>query len=83
MTLVWEGEPFVHCVVEHHRGYLYLFTDATRKGQPVDDHYLLRSPVDVDVSTDHRVWEVCEISDDVNFYLIDIACVMLIFDNSP
>ncbi|KAL9245756.1 hypothetical protein vseg_019372 [Gypsophila vaccaria] len=55
MTLVWEGVPFVHCVVEHHGGYLYLFTDAPRGGQPVDNHYLLRSPVDA--APGQRVWE--------------------------
>ncbi|XP_074305195.1 uncharacterized protein LOC141640240 isoform X2 [Silene latifolia] len=55
MTVVWEGAPFVHCVVEHHGGHLYLFTDAPRGGQPVDNHYLLRSPVDV--ASDQRVWE--------------------------
>ncbi|KAK9678590.1 hypothetical protein RND81_11G221800 [Saponaria officinalis] len=55
MTLVWEGEPFVHCVVEHHGGYLYLFTDAPRGGQPVDNHYLLRSPADI--APGQRVWE--------------------------
>ncbi|CAO2830800.1 unnamed protein product [Amaranthus hypochondriacus] len=71
MTLVWEGEPFVHCVVEHHRGYLYLFTDATRKGQPVDEHYVLRSPVDVDVSTNHRVWEAVFL-DDPNVAILDV-----------
>ncbi|KAH9620637.1 hypothetical protein KSS87_008673, partial [Heliosperma pusillum] len=55
MTLVWEGVPFVHCVVEHHGGHLYLFTDAARGGQPVDNHYLLCSPVDV--ASDQRVWQ--------------------------
>ncbi|XP_065008918.1 uncharacterized protein LOC135639087 isoform X1 [Musa acuminata AAA Group] len=42
MTLVWECEPHAHCIVEHHQGYLYLFTDAARGGEPVDSHYLLR-----------------------------------------
>ncbi|KAL7101258.1 hypothetical protein ACP275_08G044200 [Erythranthe tilingii] len=45
LTLVWECEPNTHCIVEHHQGYLYLFTDAAMQGQPVDHHYLLRSPV--------------------------------------
>ncbi|PKA54322.1 oligopeptidase B [Apostasia shenzhenica] len=43
MILVWEGEPHAHCIVEHHQGYLYLFTDAARGGIPVDSHYLLRA----------------------------------------
>ncbi|XP_038971658.1 protease 2 isoform X2 [Phoenix dactylifera] len=42
MTLVWECEPHVHCVIEHHRGCIYLFTNAARGGVPVDSHYLLR-----------------------------------------
>ncbi|XP_047958257.1 protease 2 isoform X1 [Salvia hispanica] len=45
MTLVWEGEPNSHCIIEHHQGYLYLFTNAALQGQPVDNHYLLCSPV--------------------------------------
>lgn len=55
MTLVWEGDPFVHCIVEHHRGYLYLFTDAARGEQSADNHYILRSAVDV--APDKRIWE--------------------------
>lgn len=55
MTLVWEGDPFVHCIVEHHRGYLYLFTDAARGEQSADNHYILRSAVDV--ASDKRIWE--------------------------
>jgi hypothetical protein len=46
MTLVWEGESQVHCIVEHHRGRLYLFTDAAREGVPVDSHYLVQSDVE-------------------------------------
>ncbi|KAK3133492.1 hypothetical protein QOZ80_6AG0537250 [Eleusine coracana subsp. coracana] len=45
MTLVWEGESQVHCIVEHHRGRLFLFTDAAREGVPVDSHYLMQSDV--------------------------------------
>ncbi|CAI9110073.1 OLC1v1010037C1 [Oldenlandia corymbosa var. corymbosa] len=45
MTLVWECEAKAHCIVEHHQGYLYLFTDAAKAGQLVDNHYLLRSLV--------------------------------------
>lgn len=44
----------MHCVVEHHRGYLYLFTDAAIQGEPVDHHYLLRSPA---TSCSPRKWE--------------------------
>jgi len=58
MTLVWKCDGLAHCVVEHHQGYLYLFTDAARQGQMVDSHYLLRSPVDA--SSCPRVWEVGE-----------------------
>ncbi|GAV88974.1 LOW QUALITY PROTEIN: Peptidase_S9 domain-containing protein/Peptidase_S9_N domain-containing protein, partial [Cephalotus follicularis] len=50
MTLVWECEGLAHCIVEHHQGFLYLFTDAAKEGQSVDYHYLLRSPVDSSLS---------------------------------
>ncbi|KAI3437407.1 uncharacterized protein J3R85_005388 [Psidium guajava] len=43
MTLVWESKGLCHCIVEHHKGYLFLFTDATKDGKPVENHYLLRS----------------------------------------
>ncbi|KAL5201135.1 hypothetical protein ABZP36_035489 [Zizania latifolia] len=46
MTLIWEGESQVHCIVEHHHGHLYLFTDAAREGAPVDSHYLMLSDVE-------------------------------------
>ncbi|CAM8882421.1 unnamed protein product [Rhodiola kirilowii] len=55
MTLVWEGEPHVHCVVKHHQGHLYLFTNACRQGKPVDDHYILRKPLDA--TSDINKWE--------------------------
>ncbi|KAL3813572.1 hypothetical protein ACJIZ3_014840 [Penstemon smallii] len=55
MTLVWECESNAHCIIEHHKGYLYLFTDAAKNGQPVDHHYLLRSPVASSCS--RRKWE--------------------------
>ncbi|XP_059069028.1 uncharacterized protein LOC131067560 isoform X2 [Cryptomeria japonica] len=42
---VWECDPNVHCLLEHHQGYLYMFTDAPRDGNSVDGHYLLRRPV--------------------------------------
>ncbi|KAA8531765.1 hypothetical protein F0562_006518 [Nyssa sinensis] len=46
MTLVWECEAHAHCIIEHHQGYLYLFTDAAKEGQPFDFHYLLRRNVE-------------------------------------
>ncbi|KAJ7944376.1 Protease 2 [Quillaja saponaria] len=55
MTLVWECGGLAHCIVEHHQGYLYLFTDAARDSQLVDNHYLLRSPLDA--SSSPRKWE--------------------------
>ncbi|GAB2227287.1 hypothetical protein Droror1_Dr00009103 [Drosera rotundifolia] len=55
MRLVWEGEAFVHCIVEHHRGYLFLFTDAAKEGQLADNHCLLRSPVGD--NSGQRKWE--------------------------
>lgn len=55
MTLVWEGESQVHCIVEHHRGHLYLFTDAAREGVPVDSHYLMQSVVE---SSGPNSWKV-------------------------
>lgn len=45
LTLVWECEGQAHCILEHHQGYLYAFTDAAKDGQMADYHYLLRSPV--------------------------------------
>lgn len=61
LTLVWECQGLSHCIVEHHRGYLYLFTDAAEEGQSVDYHYLLRSPVDA--SSSPRIWESVFIDD--------------------
>lgn len=55
ITLVWECEAQAHCIVEHHQGYLYLFTDAARGGQLVDHHYLLRCPVNA--SSGPSIWE--------------------------
>ncbi|XP_012079141.1 protease 2 isoform X2 [Jatropha curcas] len=55
MTLVWECEGQAHCIIEHHQGYLYLFTDAAKEGQLVDHHYLLCSPVSS--SSSSRIWE--------------------------
>uniref|UniRef100_A0A7N0ZVI3 Peptidase S9A N-terminal domain-containing protein n=1 Tax=Kalanchoe fedtschenkoi TaxID=63787 RepID=A0A7N0ZVI3_KALFE len=55
MAIVWEGEPHVHCVLEHHQGYLYLFTNASREGKPVDHHYILRKPLEA--TSDISNWE--------------------------
>ncbi|KAL5705027.1 hypothetical protein ACHQM5_023378 [Ranunculus cassubicifolius] len=68
MTLVWEGEPQVHCIVEHHQGCLYLFTDAAKDGQFVDNHYLLQSPVEVCGS---RTWEEVFL-DESDFIIEDV-----------
>lgn len=57
MDLVWQCEGIAHCIIEHHQGCLFLFTDAAKGGQSVDNHYLLRSPVDSLSSP--RIWEVC------------------------
>ncbi|KAK9285633.1 hypothetical protein L1049_024830 [Liquidambar formosana] len=69
LTLVWECEAQVHCIVEHHQGYLYLFTDAAKEGQPVDHHYLLRCPVEA--SSSPRSWESVFI-DDQDFIIEDV-----------
>ncbi|GLT75252.1 hypothetical protein SLA2020_469880 [Shorea laevis] len=61
MTLVWECEGISHCIVEHHQGYLYLFTDAAKDGQLVDSHYLLCSPVVA--SSNPRIWESVFVDD--------------------
>jgi hypothetical protein len=55
MTLVWEGESQVHCIVEHHHGRLYLFTDAAREGVRVNSHYLMQSNVE---SPGPKSWKV-------------------------
>ncbi|KAI3922068.1 hypothetical protein MKX01_005757 [Papaver californicum] len=54
MKLVYEFEPHVHCMIEHHRGYLYAFTNAAKDGQPADCHYLLSCPAE---ASDSRKWE--------------------------
>ncbi|KAF2295138.1 hypothetical protein GH714_031666 [Hevea brasiliensis] len=69
MTLVWECETLAHCVIEHHQGYLYLFTDAAREGQLVDHHYLLRCPVDS--SSSPRKWESI-FNDDQDLIIEDV-----------
>ncbi|KAL6572892.1 hypothetical protein OROHE_002368 [Orobanche hederae] len=61
MTLVWECDPNAHCIIEHHQGYLYLFTNGALQGQPVDHHYLLRCLVGSSCSP--RNWENIFVSD--------------------
>lgn len=56
MTLVWECSMNAHCIIEHHQGYLYLFTNVDNQGQQIDHHYLLQSTVDP--SCYPRKWEV-------------------------
>lgn len=56
MTLVWECNALAHCIIEHHQGFLYLFTDSPKGGKSADNHYLLRSAVN-DFSNP-RKWEV-------------------------
>ncbi|XP_024978225.1 uncharacterized protein LOC112515565 isoform X2 [Cynara cardunculus var. scolymus] len=60
LTLVWECEVCAHCIIEHHQGYLYLFTNADRGGQSVDCHYLLRSSLHF---SGPRKWESLFIDD--------------------
>lgn len=60
LTLVWECEACVHCIIEHHQGHLYLFTNADRGGHSVDCHYLLRSPLHF---SGPRKWESVFIDD--------------------
>ncbi|EPS68394.1 hypothetical protein M569_06374 [Genlisea aurea] len=61
MKLVWEGEPNVHCIIEHHQGFLYLFTNASLRGQSLDHYYLLRSRTVP--SCGERKWEIAFIPD--------------------
>ncbi|XP_075503014.1 uncharacterized protein LOC142540613 [Primulina tabacum] len=55
MTLVWECSMNAHCIIEHHQGYLYLFTNVGNQGQQIDHHYLRQSTVDS--SRYPRKWE--------------------------
>ncbi|WOH10048.1 hypothetical protein DCAR_0729509 [Daucus carota subsp. sativus] len=55
LNLVWECATQAHCIVEHHQGYLYLFTDSTREGHLADHHYLLRTSIDS--SSGPKTWE--------------------------
>lgn len=80
LTLVWECEGLAHCIVEHHEGFLYLFTDAAKEGQEADNHYLLRCPVDA--SFPSRTWESVFIDDqglvveDVDFCKTHMALIL-------
>ncbi|EOA13092.1 hypothetical protein CARUB_v10026100mg [Capsella rubella] len=55
LALVWEHNAPAHCIIEHHQGFLYLFTDASKDGGTLDHHHLLRSPVHF--SSSQRIWE--------------------------
>ncbi|KAI9089018.1 hypothetical protein K1719_029297 [Acacia pycnantha] len=61
MTLVWECDALAHCIIEHHQGFLYLFTDSAKGGKSADNHYLLRSAVN-DFSNP-RKWEEVFVND--------------------
>ncbi|KAH7843110.1 hypothetical protein Vadar_012745 [Vaccinium darrowii] len=77
LTSVWECEALAHCIVEHHQGYLYLFTDAAKEGQPVDCHYLIRSPVHTSAP---RKWESILIDDqDLIVEDVDFCDTHLVF----
>ncbi|KGN60766.1 uncharacterized protein LOC101207722 [Cucumis sativus] len=69
MKLIWECEELAHCIVEHHLGDLYLFTDASKGHERVDSHYLLRSPLKVDSTL--RTWEHVFV-DDPDFVIVDV-----------
>ncbi|XP_050207993.1 uncharacterized protein LOC126657362 [Mercurialis annua] len=69
LTLVWECEAQAHCIIEHHHGYLYLFTDAAKDGRAVDYHYLLCSPLDA--SSSPRIWESV-FNDDQDLNIVDV-----------
>lgn len=80
LTLIWECEGLAHCIVEHHEGFLYLFTDAAKEGQEADNYYLLRCPVDA--SFPSRTWESVFIDDqglvveDVDFCKTHMALIL-------
>ena len=76
LTLVWECEAVAHCIVEHHQGYLYLFTDAAKMGQPVDFHYLLRSPVHTSAP---RKWEVSELGIRLHMYVYSLDFILFFY----
>ncbi|XP_010558455.1 PREDICTED: uncharacterized protein LOC104827094 isoform X2 [Tarenaya hassleriana] len=68
LALAWEYNGLAHCIIEHHQGFLYLFTDAGKDGQTLDHHHLLRSPVDFSFSP--RIWEV--FTDDPELVIEDV-----------
>ncbi|RAL37215.1 hypothetical protein DM860_004137 [Cuscuta australis] len=70
LKLVWESEGLANCIVEHHHGYLYMFTNAAKNGKPVDSYYLLHAPVKYPL--DQKTWENVlvddsEVIEDVDF----------------
>ncbi|XP_022965581.1 uncharacterized protein LOC111465437 [Cucurbita maxima] len=69
MELIWECEGLAHCIMEHHLGVLYLFTDANKGHEAVDSHYLLRSPLSVESTS--RTWENVFV-DDPNLVILDV-----------
>ncbi|CAL0313474.1 unnamed protein product [Lupinus luteus] len=69
LKLVWECDAQAHCIIEHHHGYLYLFTDAPKGGQSVDYHYLLCRRVDD--PSNPRKWEEVFV-DDQDFIVQDV-----------
>lgn len=69
MTLVWECDALAHCIIEHHQGYLYLFTDSPKGSKSVDNHYLLCSSVND--SSNPRKWEEVFV-DDQNLIVEDV-----------
>ncbi|KAI4325505.1 hypothetical protein MLD38_030896 [Melastoma candidum] len=62
LTPIWEGEGQCHCIVEHQKGFLYLFTDAPKNGKRAETHYLLRSSVDS--TSNPRLWESLFVDED-------------------
>ncbi|KAH6761644.1 Prolyl oligopeptidase family protein [Perilla frutescens var. hirtella] len=80
MTLVWEGDSNTHCIIEHHQGYLCLFTGAAMQGKPVDHHYLLRSPVASPCSP--RNWENV-FAHDPQLIIVDVDFCNNVFAHDP
>ncbi|KAJ0963395.1 hypothetical protein J5N97_028517 [Dioscorea zingiberensis] len=71
LSLIWECEPHTHCIVEHHRGFFYLFTDAARSGVPANSHYLLCC---AGADIESRNWESVLVEDpDVSIEDIDFC----------
>ncbi|CAF2037668.1 hypothetical protein BRARA_I00871 [Brassica rapa] len=80
LALVWEHNAPAHCIIEHHQGFLYLFTDASKDGGTLDHHYLFRSPVHF--SNTPRIWETVFIDDpeviieDVDFCKTHVSLIV-------